>query len=90
MHHRTVVWAIMEKAENHGRKVLLAGFADSHGDHRYNQELSLKRAVVVADALKARGVHRVRGLGVGQELPVASNENPEGRARNRRVEIWVR
>ena len=84
------VIAFLEKPENHGRKVLLAGFADSHGAYAYNQELSMKRAEVVADALKARGVYTVEALGVGQELPVASNENPEGRARNRRVEIWVR
>ncbi|TWI73984.1 phosphate transport system substrate-binding protein [Desulfobotulus alkaliphilus] len=84
------VIAFLEKPENHGREVLLAGFADSHGAYAYNQELSLKRAQVVADALKARGVYTVEALGVGQELPVASNETPSGRARNRRVEIWVR
>lgn len=84
------VITFMGKPENHGREVLLAGFADSHGDYSYNQELSLKRAQVVADALKARGVYRVATLGVGQELPVASNESPSGRGRNRRVEIWLR
>jgi chemotaxis protein MotB len=56
-----------------------------------NVELSMARADAVADFLKAQGVpgNLITTSGLGQAHPVANNNNAEGRAKNRRVEIDV-
>ena len=58
---------------------------------RNNEELSLKRAQAVADFLIAQGVksNLVYVKGFGDANPVASNDTPAGRAKNRRVEITL-
>ena len=67
------------------------GHTDSTGSDAYNQTLSENRARVVADYLSSRGVApaRIRSTGFGKTQPVASNDTPEGRAANRRVEIKI-
>ncbi|KAA0997472.1 OmpA family protein [Paraburkholderia panacisoli] len=56
-----------------------------------NQQLSLKRAQTVANFLISQGVkpNLVSAEGFGETNPVASNDTPEGRAQNRRVEITI-
>lgn len=56
-----------------------------------NFELSLERAKVVGDLLKQSLSHpeRVETVGKGADAPIASNDTPEGRNKNRRVEIVV-
>ncbi len=68
------------------------GHADNTGSASYNRDLSARRADAVAGILLGSGVggHRVRAYGLGESEPVASNLTPEGRARNRRVEIVIR
>jgi phosphate transport system substrate-binding protein len=73
-----------------GRSVLLAGFADGVGASAVNQQLSLDRARTIAAALQARGIDVLDVKGFGSALPVASNDTPAGRERNRRVEVWLR
>ena len=70
-------------------KLVLIGFADNVGDPASNVVLSKERANAVAAALKIRGITPGRITGFGAENPVASNATPEGRERNRRVEVWV-
>ena len=70
-------------------KLVLIGFADNVGDPASNVVLSKERAKAVASALKTRGITPGRITGFGAENPVASNATPEGRERNRRVEVWV-
>ncbi|QDX26544.1 OmpA family protein [Sphingomonas suaedae] len=67
------------------------GHTDSTGTDAYNQALSERRAVAVADYLVMRGVEsaRLETLGYGETQPIASNDTPEGRAQNRRVEIKI-
>ena len=67
------------------------GHTDSTGSDQYNQALSERRARTVADYLVMRGVSapRVRSLGYGETMPVASNDTEQGRALNRRVEIKI-
>lgn len=71
--------------------VQVIGHADSSGRADYNHELSTRRAVAVADYLIANGIPRawIWISGLGETMPVAGNGSPEGRARNRRVEIIV-
>lgn len=72
-------------------RVQVIGHTDSDGAASYNQNLSVRRANAVADQIQAGGVpySRLSIIGRGEEQPVASNLTPEGKARNRRVEVVV-
>lgn len=67
----------------------VGGHTDSQGSEAYNRGLSERRVASVIDYLVAKGVSRDQlvGVGYGESLPIDSNATPEGRARNRRVEI---
>lgn len=67
------------------------GHTDSVGSATYNQQLSERRARSVAEYLAAQQVmgQRLLVAGHGESTPVASNSTPEGRSRNRRVEIHI-
>ncbi len=67
------------------------GHADSTGTPQHNQVLSENRARTVGDYMTIHGVAaaRLRTQGFGSTIPVADNATPEGRARNRRVEIKI-
>lgn len=69
------------------RRIVLAGFSDSLGSPDLNRSLSLSRAQAVAAKLKDLPITGV--LGLGPRFPVACDGSAEGRARNRRVEIWL-
>lgn len=75
--------------ENPQTRVVIEGHTDSRGSDEYNDALSQRRADAVAAALLGRGVpsDSVKAIGRGKEYPVASNDTPEGRQQNRRVEI---
>ena len=70
-------------------KVEIQGHTDSTGTAKYNQWLSEKRAQNVMQHLVKRGIDpkRLQAKGYGLTQPVASNDTPEGRSRNRRVEL---
>jgi outer membrane protein OmpA-like peptidoglycan-associated protein len=65
------------------------GYTDSTGSEAYNLTLSEKRASSVARYLESQKVvsQRIVTRGKGESNPVASNDTPEGRSLNRRVEI---
>jgi len=67
------------------------GHADSVGADAYNQDLSERRAMNVASILISGGVIRQRLItqGYGESRPIASNATDDGRARNRRVEVYI-
>lgn len=67
------------------------GHTDNVGSAAVNERLSLQRAEAVAGTLESFGVPRARMMtrGFGYTQPVASNDTPEGRARNRRVELRI-
>lgn len=70
-------------------RVILAGFADNSGAPAANQAVSQRRTDVVVAALSKAGVPPGKSAIFGAELPVADNSTPEGRERNRRVEIYL-
>ncbi|HEX8905087.1 MAG TPA: OmpA family protein, partial [Longimicrobiaceae bacterium] len=74
-----------------GTQVVVVGHTDNVGTPARNRILSQLRAQAVVDYLKARGVEETRltAQGKGSEMPVADNATPEGRARNRRVEVTI-
>jgi outer membrane protein OmpA-like peptidoglycan-associated protein len=67
----------------------IIGHTDSSGAVEYNQTLSEGRANSVARYLESQKVvsQRIITRGAGPSQPIASNDTPEGRAMNRRVEI---
>lgn len=76
---------------NPGTTVTIVGHTDSTGGAAINQPLSVDRATRTRDYLTMRGVapERIVVDGRGEREPVASNDSAAGRARNRRVEIYV-
>ncbi|WP_025777505.1 OmpA family protein [Brevibacterium sp. VCM10] len=88
--------AIAKTVENvpDGTKVTVSGYTDSIGDDAANKKLSKKRAQAVADVIAdSRSGLDLTVKGYGEADPVAKNttkkgeDNPQGRAKNRRVEI---
>ena len=73
-------------------QVLVKGHTDSLGDESMNLRLSDDRARNVKNLLIAQGVaeYRITSIGMGEQLPVATNSTEVGRAQNRRVEIEIK
>jgi phosphate transport system substrate-binding protein len=71
-------------------EVALFGFADNGGPEVRNIEQSEQRAKTVSELLKKGGVDVKAVVGLGSALAVAPNATPEGRNKNRRVEVWVK
>jgi len=65
----------------------VVGHTDNSGNRMANVALSLSRANTVRDYLIAKGIDTA--LGAGPDKPVDTNDTPEGRARNRRIEFRV-
>ena len=75
---------------NPGWQITVEGHTDNIGSAAYNNELSLRRADAVRSALVARyrvAANRIAAQGFGLSKPIETNATPEGRARNRRVEL---
>jgi len=80
------------KSGGSGTLVRVVGHTDSTGSDAINNPLSRERAESVRDFLEDRGIgsNRIEVSGRGSREPVASNDTAEGRAKNRRVEIFMR
>ena len=70
-------------------KVYVTGHTDNQGGLDYNMKLSGARAIAVTKALTRAGIDAARMIpkAVGPLAPLASNDEEEGRALNRRVEL---
>ena len=77
---------------NSGLHLYVVGHTDDVGALDYNNDLSLRRATTVVEALVAAGIERKRltPAGVGPVAPIGSNDDEKGRALNRRVELVKR
>ncbi|MCF6273681.1 MAG: phosphate ABC transporter substrate-binding/OmpA family protein [Rhodobacteraceae bacterium] len=86
----------MDEGEFEGLEVLLVGFADSIGNRVRNTGLAQSRANAVrgilTQTLLPQTVNELRliPLSYGELLPLSCNDEEVGRARNRRVEVWLR
>ena len=67
------------------------GHTDNVGTEQANKNVSAKRAMAVSNFLAKQGIDKDRLIaeGLGYDFPVASNDTDEGRAQNRRVEIYI-
>jgi outer membrane protein OmpA-like peptidoglycan-associated protein len=80
------------------KEILIEGYTDSQGPEDYNLTLSRKRAISVKNWLVEKGGldgTKIVTKGYGESKPIAPNtnpggsDNPGGRAKNRRVEVYV-
>lgn len=80
---------ILNKYED--TNILLEGHTDNTGSDEYNLELSKKRSQSVSNYLAMNDVNPVRFtiMGYGESQPFATNDTPEGRQQNRRVDIAI-
>ena len=71
--------------------ITIYGHTDNTGSDAVNERLSLQRAESVEKYLNSCGIstERMTAEGKSYTMPVASNETKEGRAQNRRVEIYI-
>ena len=72
-------------------RIAVMAHTDNSGNASSNLELSRERASSVASYLISRGVsgQRLRAEAFGESRPVSSNQTPEGRRTNRRIELRV-
>ena len=87
----TDVAASLARPESQSLRIEVVGNTDAIGGESYNNRLSERRAQAVVDFLRSNGVAdtRMTPRAAGEGNPVASNDNPEGRATNRRVLISI-
>jgi outer membrane protein OmpA-like peptidoglycan-associated protein len=74
-------------------QVEIQGHTDSFGADEFNRELSERRASAVQQYLLANmddlGQTQISAVGYGETVPLANNETPEGRTRNRRIDLLI-
>jgi phosphate transport system substrate-binding protein len=93
----TAVGQFMNRSENLGRSLVVAGFVDGVGNGSNAPRIALDRARSVAVALARYGAPgagwtaRITPMSFGAEAPVGCNsqQDEEGRRKNRRVELWL-
>jgi outer membrane protein OmpA-like peptidoglycan-associated protein len=91
--HNAILNDLVDSLKNDPNlNLAVIGFTDSIGPIAYNLILSEKRAKAAMNYLVQRGISssRIEVLGEGEKFPIASNSTAEGRARNRRVEIFFK
>lgn len=77
--------------DNPAVRIEISGHTDNTGLPSYNQKLSENRALAVSNYLISNGIDksRISSRGYGHTRPVATNDTPEGRQQNRRIEFRV-
>ena len=77
--------------ENGTLQVQISGHTDNTGNEVENKNLSANRALSIVNFLIEKGIskNRLDYKGYGSSQPIASNDNPEGRARNRRTSVEI-
>ncbi len=81
--------ALNAMKNNPSYTVEISGHTDNTGSRAWNMELSQKRADAVKDWFVSQGISgsRITTVGYGPDKPVAPNDTPEGRYKNRRIDF---
>ena len=82
---------IVEQVASSGKNVTINGHTDFVGDEQNNRDIAQKRAENIRNVLVKKGVpaEQITCQSFGESHPSATNDTPEGRYQNRRVEIIV-
>jgi len=85
------IYAILNNNSTAWTKIIVSGHTDNIGPKSVNQQLSVARAQAVKDYLVKKGISAsaITVAGYGEDKPIASNDTPEGRQKNRRVEFEI-
>ncbi|HUR40213.1 MAG TPA: OmpA family protein [Verrucomicrobiae bacterium] len=88
---KVILNQVADSLASSSMKIEIGGHTDAQGSDDFNQKLSDRRAQSVQGYLIARGIDssRLTAKGYGETQPVDTNETPEGRELNRRVELKV-
>ena len=88
----TLLKALQALQSQPGINVEITGFTDDVGNLAQNENLSFRRAESVKSWLVRHGISasRLTARGKGPREPIAPNDSPEGRAKNRRIEFRVK
>jgi outer membrane protein OmpA-like peptidoglycan-associated protein len=81
---------VLSWPQYHDYRIQLEGHTDSQGNERKNQQLSERRVQSIKQYLTQRfqvAPERIDVVGYGSSRPIATNDTPEGRNQNRRVEV---
>lgn len=87
--------AAIESGAFDGRRLIFVGFSDSAGAAEINMRVALRRAEAARDAVQAAANAATPGrvtldvAGFGEAMPMACEDTEQGRAVNRRVEVWL-
>lgn len=73
------------------KEVVVEGHTDSTGSTKVNDKLSQERAENVVNYLASSGIDKtsMQSVGYGYQKPISTNTSKEGRAQNRRVDVWI-
>ena len=87
----TYLKQVANQVKDSNQRIRLTGHTDNQGSEAYNMELGRKRANIIKRYLIDQGVasSKIITNSRGEEVPVASNNSPEGRAKNRRTELQI-
>lgn len=85
------IYAILNSNSTAWTKIIVSGHTDNIGPKSVNQQLSIARAQAVKDYLVKKGIpaSAITVAGYGEDKPIASNDTPAGRQKNRRVEFEI-
>ncbi len=85
---RKIVQRLNSRGYGH---ITVEGYTDNSGTHKENVALSKRRADAVKDLMILYGIDssKIAAVGKGELNPIADNDTPEGRAKNRRIEIVI-
>ena len=77
--------------KDHGYTLKISGHTDNVGSDKFNLKLSKDRAEAVKAYLVSKGAlsTKIEATGYGEFQPITSNDTPEGRQKNRRVELTL-
>ncbi len=80
-----------ELKKNPSMKIIITGHTDNIGDAQVNKKMGFFRAERIKKILLSHGVNesQIQTKSMGEEQPIADNKTPEGRKKNRRVEITI-
>jgi outer membrane protein OmpA-like peptidoglycan-associated protein len=82
---------VAAQVANSNQKITIIGHTDGVGDAKTNLAFAERRAKNIRDILKTKGVksEQIKCVSKGESKPIATNDTPEGRYKNRRVEIKI-